>query len=253
MPDRSRTSRRLPVFLQACLNGGRTKLEHSHIPVTASELAADAQAVRLAGANALHVHPRNLSGEESLAPDDVARTLDAIRETVPGMPVGIGTGAWIAPGGRSRQAHIRNWHVLPDYASVNLGEEDAPEVMNILQEKGVGIEAGLLDLDDAKRFADLSMTSGVQRILVEMPMDDGLEAISLCRRIIALLKDEAVSGDLLVHGEGRSVWPMLEFAAEEGLAARAGFEDSVLLGNGSPASGNAEIIENAMRIFTSAL
>ena len=94
-------------MLQACLNGNRDKVFHAATPLTPRELAADARAVVEAGAEQLHIHPRNAVGRESLHPDDTAAALEAIRASVPGIPVGVSTGWWIAPGGRARQQHIR--------------------------------------------------------------------------------------------------------------------------------------------------
>ena len=94
-------------MLQACLNGGRDKGFHAATPLTPRELAADARAVVDAGAELLHIHSRDAAGRESLDPDDTARALDAIRASVPGIPVGVSTGWWIAPQGRARQQQIR--------------------------------------------------------------------------------------------------------------------------------------------------
>jgi uncharacterized protein (DUF849 family) len=107
-------------MLQACLNGDRDKVFHAATPLTPRELAADARAVVEAGAEQLHIHPRDAEGRESLHPDNTAAALEAIRASVPGIPVGVSTGWWIAPGGRARQQHIRAWQVKPDYVSVNL-------------------------------------------------------------------------------------------------------------------------------------
>ena len=120
-------------MLQACLNGGLTKSAHPQIPISPSELASDAINVRIAGADELHIHVRARDGTETLEPSAVAETLVAIRKAVPGMPVGIGTGAWISPGGRLRHSHIKDWTECPDYASVNLNETDAPEVIDLLE------------------------------------------------------------------------------------------------------------------------
>ena len=78
-------------MLQACLNGGRAPGNTARVPVSPEELARDAREVRAAGADALHVHPRNDKGCESLDPEDVASVLLAIDEAVPGMPMGVGT------------------------------------------------------------------------------------------------------------------------------------------------------------------
>lgn len=126
--------------LQACLNGARSCAEHAAVPISADELARDARAARDAGASSLHVHPRDTDDTETLEPDAVAACLDAIRAAVPGTPVSIGTGAWIAPGGRARLDGIDRWHVRPDYASANLEEADHPDAIARLLVKGSAVE-----------------------------------------------------------------------------------------------------------------
>ncbi|MER6579665.1 3-keto-5-aminohexanoate cleavage protein, partial [Nonomuraea sp. NPDC001023] len=54
------------MFIKACLNGSRAADEHPRLPLTPAELAADAVAVRRAGAGAVHLHPRDAAGRESL-------------------------------------------------------------------------------------------------------------------------------------------------------------------------------------------
>ena len=61
----------------------------------------------------------------------------------PGIPIGIGTGAWIIPDLRQRLSVIRSWSTLPDFASVNLHEAGAAQVIELLLERGVGVEAGI--------------------------------------------------------------------------------------------------------------
>src|ERR1700752_385589 len=100
-------------MLQACLNGGRKRDYHPALPLSADELAADTRAVIAAGAEQIHLHVRSSDGKESLHPDDVARSLVAVRATLPGVPVGLSTGWWIPPKGRARQEHILMWQALP--------------------------------------------------------------------------------------------------------------------------------------------
>jgi len=161
-------------MLQACLNGDREKGFHAGIPLTASELAADARAVVDAGARELHIHPRDAAGRESLHPDDTAGALEAIRASVPGIPVGASTGWWIVPHGRARQQHIRAWQVLPDYVSVNLIEEDAIEVIDLALQKGIGIEAGLWSPRDAEKFVTNPNARNCLRVLIEINEQDFL-------------------------------------------------------------------------------
>ena len=83
------------MLLKAAINGKRMRNEHAAIPMTPHQQAAEATAAVAAGADAIHVHPRDSDGRESLASDDLAGTLEAIRAACPSTPVGVSTGAWI--------------------------------------------------------------------------------------------------------------------------------------------------------------
>ena len=110
------------MLLEACLNGSRTPGEHPALPITPQELAQDAQRVVVAGAGALHTHPRNAQGEQSLDAQDIAAALIAIRELCPGVPLGVSTALWIEPDVQRRLQQIQAWTVQPDFASVNFSE-----------------------------------------------------------------------------------------------------------------------------------
>jgi uncharacterized protein (DUF849 family) len=235
-------------MLQACLNGGLDKTAHPGVPVTADELAADAAAVVAAGAEALHVHVRADDGAETLAPAAVARTLAAIRRRVPGVPVGLGTGAWIAPGGRARHADLRAWCVRPDYASVNLGEDDALEVVELLHQGGTPVEAGLWNTADARRFVAEVEPRACVRLLVEMTDDDPRTALAEARAVLDVLAAAGSRLPVLLHGEGGSVWACIEAAWRLGLATRVGFEDGRRLPTDELAPDNAALVRAALAL-----
>jgi uncharacterized protein (DUF849 family) len=185
-------------MLQACLNGDRDRRFHAAISLTPLELAADAKAV--AGAQQLHVHPRDADGRESLDPDDTARALDAIRASVPGIAVGVSTGWWIAPRGRARQQHIRAWQVLPDYVSINLIEEDAPEIIDLVLGKGIGVEAGLWSATDAERFVADRNARHCLRVLIEINEQEFSAGLQVAREIIEILDRAEIRLPRLLHG-----------------------------------------------------
>ncbi|MGI9371037.1 MAG: 3-keto-5-aminohexanoate cleavage protein [Hyphomicrobiales bacterium] len=232
-------------MLQACLNGGRTKSENTAVPVTPEELAANALAAKSAGADELHIHPRDEAGAESLAPDDVAAALNAVRDAVPGMPVGVGSGEWIAPGKYARLELMLEWEVLPDYASVNLNEETALDTMELLAAQDIGIEAGIWVEDDAELFVKSPFKNKCLRVLLEMPSGDAEMDLATYPRTIKILQDAGVVGPFLLHGLDGSKWTMVRQAFADGLDTRVGFEDSVFMPSGMPAESNAEIIEAA--------
>jgi uncharacterized protein (DUF849 family) len=81
--------------LKVCLNGGRSRADHPAVPLSPAELAASAEAAVAAGAEAVHVHPRNADGIESLAAAEIGAAVAAIRQACPGIAVGVSTGLWI--------------------------------------------------------------------------------------------------------------------------------------------------------------
>jgi uncharacterized protein (DUF849 family) len=236
-------------LLQACLNGGRDRAWHPAVPVAPAELAADARAVAAAGAEGLHVHPRDAAGRESLAAADIAAALAAIRAAVPGIPVGVSTGWWIAPGGRARQAAIRDWDMRPDYVSINLIEEDAPEVIRLAQARGIGVEAGLWSARDAGRFAALPEAPGCLRVLIEISEQEIGAALAVTAEILALLDRAGIALPRLLHGRDATKWPLFREARRRGLDCRIGLEDGDRLPSGERAPDNAALIAAARALL----
>ena len=232
-------------MLQACLNGNREKVFHAATPLMPRELAADARAVVEAGAEQLHIHPRDAEGRESLHPDDTAAALEAIRASVPGIPVGVSTGWWIAPGGRARQQHVRAWQVKPDYVSVNLIEQDAGEVIDLVLEKGIGVEAGLWSAADAGKFVAHPNARNCLRVLIEINQQDFLPGAEAARQIVKILDHAEIQLPRLLHGFESSMWPFYREARRLKLDARIGLEDGKLLPSGAEAENNAALIRAA--------
>ncbi|MGH2877749.1 MAG: 3-keto-5-aminohexanoate cleavage protein, partial [Solirubrobacteraceae bacterium] len=77
--------------IQACLNGARSRAEHPRVPLTPAELAADALACRRAGAFAVHLHPRDAKGLQSIDAAACDAAVSAIRAAAPGLPIGLST------------------------------------------------------------------------------------------------------------------------------------------------------------------
>ncbi|MFE9192415.1 3-keto-5-aminohexanoate cleavage protein [Micromonospora sp. NPDC007208] len=231
-------------MLKACLNGGRGRQAHPAVPLTAAELAADAARCAALGVAAVHVHPRDETGAESLRPAVVAAALSAIRTARPGLPVGVSTGAWISPDPAARVAAVRAWSVLPDFASVNAHEAGAEAVAAALHERGVLVEAGLWTLDAVAAYRRWRVSAG--RVLVECMAEDVAVALADASRIIAALPGDAPS--VLLHAEGPATWPVLAEAVRRGLDTRIGLEDTLALPDGSPAADNAALVAAAVAV-----
>ncbi len=128
------------MAVEACLNGGRTRAEHRSIPQSPSELAADALAVRKAGAFAVHVHPRDAHGAQTLEAHACDAAVAAIRAAVPGLPVGLSTSEAIDPDPFARAAAVTRWRQRPDFISVNVSESGWAGIVRAALHTGIGIE-----------------------------------------------------------------------------------------------------------------
>lgn len=238
-----------PLRLQACLNGARAVDDHPALPVRPRAVADDGRRCLVAGADGLHVHPRDEAGRESLDGDAIGRTVLAIRRVAPDSEVSVSTGAWIEPDPVRRLGRIRRWEHRPDVASVNLSERGAAEVAETLIDLGIGVEAGIWSLADVDLLVAGGLASRCQRLLIEavggQPPD---AAIGLVDAVLAALDDVGATGPRLVHSSGRSTWPVLERALALGHATRIGLEDTRRLPDGRPAASNAELVSAAMRL-----
>jgi uncharacterized protein (DUF849 family) len=237
------------TIVQACLNGARPRDFHPQLPLTAEAMAQDCASCVAAGAAELHIHPRGLHGQESLAAVD--ETIRAVRRACPGRLVGVSTGAWIENDKAQTRDAIAGWHELPDYASVNLSEPDAPAVMDLLRQRGIGIEAGLASVADAERFLDLPDHGRVFRILIETAEQDMAAAQAIADRIAAILDGAGLRRPILLHGFDATVWPFVAIAHQRQWSTRVGLEDGKHLPDGTIAPGNAALVAAAVAMFRS--
>ncbi|ASW54119.1 3-keto-5-aminohexanoate cleavage protein [Plantactinospora sp. KBS50] len=173
-------------MLKVCLNGGRSRREHPAVPVTGAELAADAVACVASGVTAIHLHPRDHDGAETLAATFVAESVAAVRAACPGTPIGISTGAWIVPEPAARVAAVRSWVTLPDFASVNAHEPGAEAVAMALHERGIGVEAGLWTPDAVAAYRRWRVP--VHRVLLECLRPDPDGATAQAEELLAALR-----------------------------------------------------------------
>jgi len=234
------------TFLKACLNGPREPSEHPALPVTPAAIAADAAAAVAAGADALHIHPKDAAGHDTLEPGVVAAVLEAVRAAAPGVPVGLTTGAWAALGPAERIDLVRNWTVRPDFASVNWHEPGSPQLAETLLGIGVGVEPGLWQPEAVSAWRGWPQRADCVRVLLEITEDlPPDEAVAAARALMTALGPDTAGIPVLLHGEGTSAWPVLRMAVREGLQARVGLEDTLVLPDGSPAPGNAGLVRAA--------
>lgn len=233
----------MTATVKACLNGGRTRAEHPRVPLTPDELAADAVAVRAAGAFAVHLHPRDHDGLQTMKARFCDAAVAAIRAAAPGLPVGLSTAAWIDPDPFARAAAITDWRVPPDFVSVNLFELGWAGIARAALHAGIAVEAGLASPADAEQLRDSSFAHQVLRALVEV--EGGAQEAQAVADLIP--KDLPQ----LWHGFGVRTWEVIAAAVAAGVDVRVGLEDVLVLPGGAAAADNAELVAAAVALAAS--
>jgi uncharacterized protein (DUF849 family) len=234
-------------WIKACLNGARRPDEHPAVPLTPAQLATAAAATAAAGAAAVHVHPRDGDGLETLDAGAVGAAVTAIRAAVPGMPVGVSTGLWIAAGDPDRRStEVGRWATLPpstrpDFASVNLSEPGFAELATVLRSAGIAVEAGVWSVADALALGDAE----VLRVLVEIIDVPAEKAVAEADAVLAALDAVNSSAPRLLHGENSACWPLVRHAARLGLPTRIGLEDVLTAPDGTSVNDNAHLVRLA--------
>jgi uncharacterized protein (DUF849 family) len=229
------------MAIKACLNGGRSRAEHPAVPLTPAELAADAVAVRTAGAFAVHIHPRDGNGVQTMDAAACGAAVAAVRAAAPGLPVGLSTSETIDPDPFARAAAVLKWRTRPDFVSVNVSELGWAGVVRAALQAGLAIEAGLATPRDADEFSRSPFTHRVIRALVEV--QGGTDE---ARAISRLIPDGVAQ---LWHGYGQRTWEVIRAAAAAGHDVRVGLEDVLVLPDGQRARGNAELVAATLQVI----
>ncbi|HZJ49381.1 MAG TPA: 3-keto-5-aminohexanoate cleavage protein [Actinomycetota bacterium] len=236
------------MLLQACLNGSRTSKEHPAIPRTPAELAAEGSAAVEAGAQVLHLHPYDESGAETFAAVPCAATLRAVRAACPGIPISLSTSEAIVPHPGRLEA-IARWTELPELVTANQGEAGIVELCELLIARGVGIEAGLLHVDDAHSFVSSGLVDRCVRVLVE-PLDaEPAAAVAHAEAMERVLADAGVSLEQVHHGDDIATWHVMARGLRRGHGTRAGLEDTTRLPDGQLAPDNAALVRLAAEMI----
>lgn len=235
------------MLIKAAINGGRSRDEHPAIPLSADEIAAAAVAAVRAGADVVHAHARTEDGGQSIAPNDIAAMVRAVRAADPSVIVGTTTGLWTCSGHAERMASIAQWpqEWLPDFASVAFSEEGADEAAVLVRERGMVLESAVWHIDEVPALLASPTLHDNVRILIEPEDEDTQDAIDHARRIAAAIRDAGVTVPLLYHGYDETAWPVVQAAIEDGCEVRVGFEDMLTLPGGQTAADNVSMVRTA--------
>ena len=234
------------TFLQAALNGDRV---HPGAPRTPAAIAEAARAAVEAGAHSVHVHAYDAEGRETLEGAACAATLKAIRAVVPGIPISLTTSATIVPDPAERLRLLAGWTELPDLITANQGEPGIEALVAAALARGIGIEAGLLTSDDARRFVRSGLADRCRRVLIE-PLDDDPEtAARHAAEMERIVTEAGITLEQVHHGYNKGCWAVNRRALERGHGIRTGMEDITELPDGTAARDNADLVRAAVGLI----
>jgi uncharacterized protein (DUF849 family) len=238
------------IYVKACINGARTPDQHPNLPITPDQLAVAAIEAHRAGAQAVHMHPKDANGVDSLYGDAVAAAVHAVRAAVPGLPLGVTTGFWALPDAEARLRAVEAWTVLPDFASLNWHEPGSEELAHVLLGKGLGVEVGLFHAEAVASWAKSDLAKHCMRAMIELQSAAPDVAIAVADDMLERVFAVGSPAPVLLHGLDESCWPLLEYAGERGVQTRIGLEDTVQLPDGSVAPDNGALVSAAVSLLS---
>lgn len=246
----------VPFIIMSAPNGARRgKDDHRELPLTAPELAACAESVADAGAAMLHLHVRDDKGRHSLDAERYRVAIAAIRERVGDrLVIQVTTEACGLYSPAEQMAAVRE--LVPEAVSLALreicpdagSEAAAGAFFAWLDAEDIMPQYILYGPEDVARFTDLR-----QRGVI--PDAWPFVLIVLGRYSDSLTGDPGLLGQTIEGLEQDVTWMVCCFGQSENVAvgealrlnghARVGFENNLLLPDGSIAPDNAALVRMA--------
>ncbi len=243
-----------PFIVMSAPNGARRgKADHAAIPLTPAELADSAQAILECGASILHLHVRDDSGAHTLDPDRYRAAIDAVRDQVGDKLVIQVTTEAVGVYSTAQQMTVVK-DLKPEAVSIALRElvpdrnntDEADDFFGWLKDNNVSPQYILYSPEEVRWFEDLR---GRGVFHDELPFvlfvigrygttDYGDPAeVEEYRRALG---DERIPWAVCCFGPREDETSLM--AATTAGHARVGFENNMLMPDGSEAPDNAALV-----------
>ncbi len=258
-----------PILILVAPNGAKkTKKEHPHIPLEVNEIAEEALRCRDAGAVLCHLHIRDKNHVHSLDVDTYKRTIDAIRNKVGNSMIIQATSESVDIYEADEQmAMVRA--LKPEAVSLAVrevirdkakDESKASEFFFEIEELGIQPQFILYTPEEVRYFADLrardKLPKGRKFVLFVLGKKTG----SPFDKASFSVPDD-LDPFLETFDQGLALaetdWAVCAFGGNErdcmlksiacGGHARIGFENNLLMADGSLAPNNAALIEQFVK------
>lgn len=237
------------MLIKVALNGARPKEQNEFIPQSLSEIEKEVRLLYKNGSKLFHIHCYDEDGNESLKPADVNKLVSTVKNISSEIQIGISSGDWIEPDLDKRKSFISAWNNVPDFISVNMIEDNAKDISELLISKGVKVEAGLNEKKAAEIFVAGNLVKKCCRVLIEPEPEELETAVKTINEIEEILNLSKVNIPRLLHGFNSVSWYILREAKRRGYDSRIGMEDTIYLEDGTMVKSNLELIKYANKLL----
>ena len=248
----------VPFIVMSAPNGARRgKDDHQSLPITPAELADCAENIADAGASIIHLHVRDEQGGHSLDPDRYRAASSAVRDRVGDhLIIQVTTEACGLYSAGQQMAMVRE--LKPEAVSLALkelcpdaeSESTAAEFFAWLKTEDVMPQYILFSPDEVMRFSELR-NRGV------IPDDWPFVLLVLGRYTDSLTGDPDLIGRFVEGLQQDVTWMVCCFGQTENIAvaeaarlnghARVGFENNLVLPDGTMAPDNGALVKLAVK------
>ena len=228
-----------------------------HIPITPSEIAAEARRAHEAGASIVHVHGRNPDGTPTQSAAVFSEIIERIRAQTD-LIVQVSTGGAT---GMSADERLQPLSCQPEMATLTVGtlnfgheifENPLPLVERFAREirsRGIRPEIEVFDtgmLPTADRLVAAELLSDPLHYDFVMGVPGGIAATP--QNLMHLAASIRRAATWSVAAMGRHQLPMATLAILLGGHVRVGFEDNIFYRKGQLATSNAQLVERVVRL-----
>jgi len=257
------------VVVSCALTGAlTTRAQCSAIPYTPVEIGEEARRAADAGAAIVHIHARNDDGTPTWSPATFRRIFEEVRARSD-VIINFSTGSVGIPAGE-RVAHISE--LKPEMAALNMGSmnyamystkrkefvhdhvfanpfHDIRFFLEAMNAAGVRPEMECFDsghIGNTRPLIDLAVLQPPYQFSLVMGVLGGIPGT--VRQLVHQVDSLPNHSHWQVIGIGLEQWKLVAAALAMGGNIRVGLEDNFYLEEGRMASGNAELVEKAVRL-----
>lgn len=250
----------LPAIMVAPNGARKVKADHPAIPLGAAEIGAVARACADAGAGAIHFHVRDDAGGHVLDAGQYREVIAELKRTVPGMHLQITTETVGRYQPEDMRAIVRD--VVPEGASIGVSEmvpsrmptaEDI-QFYNWTQEAGIKLQHICYAPEDVALLAKVLAATELDPLNVWCLFVLGhytgrVSHPDLLPPFLAEIEQADIAADWSVCAFAGEEADCLKAAIAAGGKVRVGFENSMIMADGSIAPDNTARVREAATLM----